>query len=137
MQKVKHLSKYDCHSCTAARFRPIHFFRNANASRKHAASTNLIVFLATIFVLTLGLSSCEDNGPSRWEAEAAINKTTELLGVHVDVKDIKCDQTGNDAYNCRVLIDYGVNLPGIGSQLPANYRFTRLGGEWTATEMHD
>jgi len=95
--------------------------------------------------LSLILTGCFDSGPSKTDAEkvlsAEVAEATRFMGglmgnnsanqtqIPVVIRDIKCNKTGNGAYDCDLLADIQ------GNQIPARYRFVKLGDKWTGKEL--
>jgi len=92
---------------------------------------------ATMTVLLL-LSGCGDSGPSRSEAaEALDNLAAQVAGMigtkptqKVDVRDLKCTKVSDGIYDCQVLARLN------GAEVTDRYKFSKLGGRWSAMHIN-
>src|ERR1700722_11466692 len=78
------------------------------------------------------LAGCGHSGPSKSEAEKALDDLVEqFVGntnhAHVKLTDFKCSETGDDTYSSQVLVNIS------GTDVQDKYTFTKLGGTWRAT----
>jgi hypothetical protein len=87
------------------------------------------------FVVPVLVAGCGGSGPSKDDVKQAMiddvaamssPQAAEAYAAAMKVADLKCQKTGDDTYNCEVLVEQQ------GQQIPMNYVFTKLAGKWHA-----
>lgn len=89
-------------------------------------------------VAGVALASCGQSGPSKDDAEGALNS---LFGAaaHASISDLKCAKTGDGMYNCQVLVQWsGAGFVGVPTHKPIlqSYQFVKLNDGWHAKLAH-